>query len=215
MAAVVRGGQRVSTNGTGAPSTGLELIADWARSLVGLPAWEVTAYVRPTRIEFEFGEPHVRVRHPRPAPLDASPQQRRAARRWAWVEGDWRLLTANCDWFVCQDGLVSATSRSPDRRLIRMEAQLDGQAFTGVTVSPVDGQATFTFDLGGSLTVMARRGDTEPYELWRLRDPQRRWLVVRSDGRYWLRPRGASVADAVWLPLGVGQTQSREAGAPE
>src|SRR5262249_30018245 len=75
------------------------------------------------------------------------------------------------------------------RRMQMALARLDGQRLLQVTINPRTAATSFTFDLGGLLSVR-RFGASTPGELWTLYTPMNTILAVRGDGHFWSRAKG-------------------------
>jgi hypothetical protein len=167
--------------------------------LQGKPCWNVRRGYGHF-LTLEFGEPHLEIREPSQVTKSVSPRVRKLfARRRVTVHGQWHLWIYCCDWELLIDGKLIADNRSSTpRKIDRALADLDGQALTGVSVSPKNARSVFEFDLGGSL--VTRRFDRTG-EQWMLFEPSGHVLTVRADGHCSHQP-GTIAPDRVrWQPI--------------
>ena len=132
-------------------------------------------------LTMEFGEPHLKIHEPRESTSEFKKVREAAARRSAYIRGDWHFWIYCCEWgvFDRSDKLVGDTS---SKKSIDRAAQfLNGQALVASALIPRGMHTVFEFDLGARL-------ETKPYnrtgEQWMLYEPDGKVLTVRADKRY-------------------------------
>ena len=174
--------------------------------ILGMPSWGV-AKGYGSSVTMEFGEPQLVVRDPTMRQLRIEGAPSRTWIREANVHGQWHLWIYGCEWSLALEGAQLADSGSDGIRMARALHVLNGQALTGVDVSPTDGGSTFGFDLGCLLTTRPAAMDTRnegPAEQWFLYQPSGDVLTIRGDGHYRVRPGNEGAAgDDGWEPLPV------------
>jgi hypothetical protein len=158
--------------------------------ILGLAAWGVKQG-HGSFLTLEFGEPKLEVSERR--------SEDRGLRRSACVNGEWRLWIYCCHWRALQDGAQLAWSEDADEAIERSAARLNGQRLMAVSVDPMEGRSTFTFDLGGALETWPY-GDDPNDEQWIIR-ARTEMFVYRADGFY-RRAAGDRLPEREpWLPL--------------
>jgi hypothetical protein len=138
-------------------------------------------------LDFEFGEPHLKIREPRTPRPSASAQVRRdLARRDVKVRGAWHLWIQFCGWRFYNNDREIGTSISSQRIIKRVITALDGQALVNVTVEE-DGGTVFKFDLGGwfeTYPVITPDDDRDTMDSWTIFEPNGYIFTLRKDIKY-------------------------------
>lgn len=152
-------------------------------AVYGRPAWLVKKG-HGSFLTFEFGEPSLRIREPRPPLGNVSERVReRLSQRLVMVTGEWRLWIYCCHWSIAQSGRDLAHSESPDDQIAFSTQRLDGQKLLSVVPGTAPGSWVFSFDLGGELKTWPY-GDDPSDEQWHLFDrASSRVFSARADGR--------------------------------
>ena len=168
------------------------------RKLYGKPCWSVKQG-HGSFLTFEFGKPHLVIREPIVASVEASKKVREnLARRGAHARGDWHLWIYCCAWEIFSNGKEIAHHESHDSRIMRAANILNGQRLTQVSILPPGLKCIFEFDLGGVLK-------THPYsrkdEQWLLYEPTGKVLVLRADKRYSHHPSNRPDNEKDWKPI--------------
>lgn len=151
-------------------------------AVYGRPAWLVKKG-HGSFLTFEFGEPALRIREPRP-PLDdvCERVRERLSQRQVTVYGAWRLWIYCCHWSIAQSGKELAHSESPDDEIVLSTQRLDGQKLLSVAPGTAPGSWVFSFDLGGELKTWPYDDDPS-YVQWHLFErASSRVLSARADG---------------------------------
>lgn len=157
----------------------MSIITDVFTPIYGKPCWQVHQGYG-SFLTFEFGEPHLTVREPRPS----SKVPTIAARRLVVIHGDWHLWAYLCDWRILSHGRFMAHCESSRSIISKATSELNGQLLQRVTVHK-SLMTVFEFDLGGRLET---RPNIQAYgktsTLWHLYEPSGEVFSLRSDGKY-------------------------------
>ena len=103
--------------------------------LYGKPCWQVKQGYG-SFLTFEFGEPHLHIREPKPASEQASAKVRKLlARRQVTIHGDWHLWIYLCDWQILSHGQAIANSES-DREVVKKALPRSDRRAWKLSVSP-------------------------------------------------------------------------------
>jgi hypothetical protein len=165
-------------------------VAAFVRPMLGRPAWGVKQGYG-SFLTFEFGEPELKA-----AKLLSGAGGLRST---TYLRGQWHLWIYCCRWRALQQGRQLAWSEDEDFLIGSAASFLEGQKLRAVTVDPILGRSTFTFDRGGSL-------ETWPYG----EDPaDEQWIILtaeeafafRADGFYHRDPGDTPPAQVRWIPL--------------
>lgn len=146
------------------------------------PAWLVKKG-HGSFLTFEFGQPELRIREPKPYSDAVSEKVREgSARRLVTVTGQWHLWIYCCRWSIFHHQVELAHCESPDDVIDRAANRLDGQKLKMVERGGQVGSWLFGFDLGGELRT--RPCDHDPLvEQWMLYErASGNVLVARADG---------------------------------
>lgn len=133
---------------------------DWNRKLedaflpmMGKLVWSVRKGYG-TFLTMEFGSPHLTIREPIAASLDASLKVRRnLAKRRVSIVGDWHFWIQYAQWEIVQR---ASSVRSQDVEVERLEEalrELDGQILVSATPGAALNSCVLKFDLGASLYI--------------------------------------------------------------
>jgi hypothetical protein len=167
------------------------------RKLLGKPCWGVTRGWG-SFLTLEFGEPHLEIYEPRESTSKSKKIREAAARRLAYVRGDWHLWIYCCAWTV-SDGSGRLVGNSSTKKSIDRAARfLNGQALSSGALISRGMRTVLEFDLGGRL-------ETKPYdrrsEQWMLYEPTGKVLIVRADKRYTYGSADRTPDQKQWLPI--------------
>ena len=181
----------------------MTILNDIFQPIYGKPCWQVEQGYG-SFLNFEFGEPHLRIQVPRQATKQAPEKVRKnAARRHVYVRGDWHLWIYICDWRIIHKGQELANHDSNRRAIKKAIIELNGQQLNQVTVAS-SLTSIFEFDLGGRLEVVPNYDDYEKtVDLWLLYEPSGDVFTLRADGQYSHMP-GSTLRDKhIWQPLEI------------
>jgi hypothetical protein len=119
--------------------------------LLGLPAWLVRKGYG-SCLTMDFGNPHLKIRHPMIASPQASEWVRRLlARRLVLPRGEWHLWIYCCHWRALSEDKEIACSESSDQDIVNAAREIDGQLLTRVEADPAKGTSGFVFDRGAAI----------------------------------------------------------------
>ncbi len=137
-----------------------EVIARCFEPMIGQPCWGA-ANGYGSWLTFNFGNPHLEIREPKPD-SELAVFRMRGVR----AEGEHRLWVNMAEWLIFQDGARLAHSESDRETIGLAAATLDGQILLEARTEPNPLMTQLTFDLGGRLWV-SRYQQWEPdHALW-------------------------------------------------
>ena len=167
------------------------------KQLLGKPCWGVKRGCG-SFLTIEFGQPHLKIYEPRVTTSTSKKVQASAARRQAYVRGDWHLWIYCCDWSV-SDGSNKLVGDTYSRKSIDLAAKfLNGQALVASTLISRGMRTVLEFDLGARLeTKRYNRTD----EQWMLYEPGGKVLTVRADKHYSYDPGDLEPNMLRWPPM--------------
>ena len=167
------------------------------KQLLGKPCWGVKRGWG-SFLTIEFGQPHLELLEPRETTSTSKKVQAAAARRLAYVRGDWHLWVYCCQWGVFNDSGELIGDTSSRRSIDRAAAFLNGQALVAGALIPRGMRTVLEFDLGARL-------EMKPYnrtaEQWMLYEPNGKVLTVRADKRYSYGSKDHAPERMQWLPV--------------
>lgn len=167
------------------------------RKLLGKPCWGVKRGWG-SFLTLEFGEPHLKIYEPRESTSESKKVREAAARRLAYVGGDWHLWIYCCAWGVFDESGQLVGDSSTKKSIDRAARFLNGQALSSSTLIPRGMHTVLEFDLGARL-------ETKPYdrrsEQWMLYEPAGKVLTVRADKRYTYGSADSTPEQMRWLPI--------------
>ena len=143
--------------------------------VVGEICWGAS-YEPQLNLSLSFGEPHLRIREPRPD--DESPVLRRRRVR---PSGKWWLWVYASRWKLAVSGEKPVTAAASKRRVDRALRTLEGEKLTRVTVDPKTAATRLEFDLGSVLSIH-RYSSAEQDDLWILYGPADHTVALLADG---------------------------------
>ena len=143
-----------------------ELIELSFRPLIRLPCWRANRW-HGSMFRMHFGDPHLVVREP----------TARLRTRLVVPEGEWHLSIELCGWRIFREAQQLAHSESSQNEMDRAVAYLDGQSLTDVPSLHDEGYWQFSFDLGGTLTILPYEDFQADEEQWLLYQPDE-WIIV-------------------------------------
>ncbi|MFC7053059.1 hypothetical protein ACFQI3_10210 [Hansschlegelia quercus] len=164
--------------------------------LIGVPCWRVER-VQGSILSLQFGTPRLSVREPYVSTSSSAKVRQVAARRLVKPVGEWNLLVFCCHWrVVTSTGEVLAEDESPDEQIEASARVIDGQKLAAFALDAPSRQATFSFDLGATLSAWPYEANEE--EQWSLYLPDGRVLTYRADGYLSLGAGDLKPEQEVW-----------------
>jgi hypothetical protein len=158
-------------------------VSDVLRDVCGQLCWGVE-WDSQLNLSMSFGDPHLRIREPvrneqpdAPVGLLAYRMVKSRGRWWLWIFcAYWKLTLPD---------IAPVTGATPEHRIRRALARLNGQRLTAVEVKLKTSATRFTFDLGAIL-VVCRIGPAEDGDMWTLHMRDQRTLSVRRNLSRWM-----------------------------
>ena len=147
------------------------------RRIIGEICWGVS-YDRQLNLSLNFGEPHLRIRDPRPNAK--SPSLRR---RGVTPSGTWWLWVRIARWQLEIPSLHSVSGTSSIRKIGHAIRELEGECLSDCEVARTTGKTVLTFDAGSTLRI-SRFSKTDEDDLWTVYGPNGISGAVNAQGGF-------------------------------